>query len=278
MRKQLGYSEFSFGYAFTENLVRSSVSGPASAPEFPNLVDEGSCGYDVKIDRGGAPLFLQYKLPERMVRASAAEIAYHGLHQYGLQVPFLRMYLMRRHASRQHELLVDLEQEHPGRVFYATPCMRDERMFNRAYVAVAVHEESALFSPIDIGKLPDGAMHRVAYNADRSGAWFCSEPRQIRAFGVRSVIEELGGSIDKAVDGDVASVARALQRSIVSRQPRELEEVEAAARGRVAARRGATAERPWSAETEEAVQELLVAREVARMGLGVELLFAQRRG
>jgi len=37
---KLGYSEFSFGYAFTENLIRSSPKAPNGAPVFPNLVQE----------------------------------------------------------------------------------------------------------------------------------------------------------------------------------------------------------------------------------------------
>ena len=107
MKKQLEYSEFSFGYPFTENLVRSSTSGPSSAPCFPNLVEEGGLGYDVKIEDGGVPFFFQYKLPERMVRASAAEISKHELDLQGLPIPFFRMYLMNKESSRQHELLVD---------------------------------------------------------------------------------------------------------------------------------------------------------------------------
>ena len=57
MKKQLEYSEFSFGYAFTENLIRSSATGPSTAPRFPSLVEEGGLGYDVEIDDGGVPVF-----------------------------------------------------------------------------------------------------------------------------------------------------------------------------------------------------------------------------
>ena len=79
MRKQLGYSEFSFGYAFTENLVRRSAKRPAAAPRFPNLQDEAQLGFDVEVSFGAAPLFLQFKLPEPMMRSTAREIRHHGL-------------------------------------------------------------------------------------------------------------------------------------------------------------------------------------------------------
>ena len=44
---KLGYTEFSFGYAFTENLIRSMPSGPTGAPFFPNLLQEAQLGYDI---------------------------------------------------------------------------------------------------------------------------------------------------------------------------------------------------------------------------------------
>lgn len=47
---KVGYTEFSFGYAFTENLIRGSASAPTGAPVFPNLVQEATLGYDVRID------------------------------------------------------------------------------------------------------------------------------------------------------------------------------------------------------------------------------------
>ena len=133
MQKQLEYREFSFGYAFTGSLIRPSVTGPSSAPRFPNLVEEGVLGYDVKIDDGGVPVFFQYKLPERIVRASAAEIAKHGLDKQGLPIPFFRMYLMKKESSRQHELLVELERKHARSVFYAAPFIVGQAAFDRAY-------------------------------------------------------------------------------------------------------------------------------------------------
>jgi uncharacterized protein Usg len=56
---KVGYAEFSFGYAFTENLVRASATAPAGAPVFPNLVQEAHLGYDVCIDFPAVPLFFE---------------------------------------------------------------------------------------------------------------------------------------------------------------------------------------------------------------------------
>ena len=278
MKKQLDYSEFSFGYAFTENLVRSSVSGASSAPCFPNLVEEGSLGYDVKIEGGGVPFFFQYKLPERMVRASAGEISKHGLDVQGLPLPFFRMYLMKRESSRQHELLVELEERYSNSVFYAAPFIVGRRAFNSAYAAVSVHEQSALFSPREIGRLPDGEQHVVAYHPQLSWGWLCSEPKRIGARRIGSVNEERGRAVQEAPKRRVADVAREVTESVLSMRGRELDGLAASVRGRVGERRRRRAlDTPEAEEIGEAVEELLVAQELARVGLGVEFLLAQSR-
>jgi hypothetical protein len=136
----------------------------------------------------GLPLFFQYKLPETMTRNNAAEISTH--HLPNLAVPFFRMPLMRRDLSRQHQNLMDLEQKFPGTVLYASPSMHNLSQFNLAYKAGRVHERSVFFSPTDIGPLPDVKEHTVAYQHNPPVAYFCSEPREIKAINY----ETLAGS------------------------------------------------------------------------------------
>jgi len=63
--KTPAFSEFTFGYALTDNLVNRVLSGVRGVPLFPSLNEEGQAdvGYDVKIPRFSRPLFLQFKLP-----------------------------------------------------------------------------------------------------------------------------------------------------------------------------------------------------------------------
>ena|SRR2546425_11388435 len=67
-------SEFSFGYAVTEALAQRWRPNLTAAPVFPSLLEEGKVGYDVKLQRRGVPIFLQFKVSERMVRATAREV------------------------------------------------------------------------------------------------------------------------------------------------------------------------------------------------------------
>jgi hypothetical protein len=113
-------SEFSYGFALTNELVgwlELSV-----APIFPSLVEEGKAGggYDVKLDRPGAPLYLQFKRSEYMMRRSAREYRSILDQQGQLRVPFYRFSIMDASKSDQHELLLALDIT-PNNVFYAAP-------------------------------------------------------------------------------------------------------------------------------------------------------------
>lgn len=57
-------SEFSYGYALTEEFIFRSGMPLRAAPLFPSLLSEGKTGggFDVSIPFVGYPLFLQFKL------------------------------------------------------------------------------------------------------------------------------------------------------------------------------------------------------------------------
>lgn len=165
-------SEFSYGYALTEELIHSSGLPIQAAPIFPSLIEEGQPGggYDVQVPFVGVPLFLQFKLADCMVRRTAFEV------QQGLfEPPFFRMRLRPMKHSQQHRLLLDLEQK--GRlVFYAVPHFHKPDELNNAYLNRQVIDRSVFFKPSQIGPLPDDDHHHVSFRAG-SPAYLCSEPR-----------------------------------------------------------------------------------------------------
>ena len=61
------FTEFSYGFAVTHELVLQGSGNIFAAPEFPSLIREGQVGggYDVKLNFGTF-LFLQFKLSEFM--------------------------------------------------------------------------------------------------------------------------------------------------------------------------------------------------------------------
>jgi hypothetical protein len=166
-------TEFSYGYCVTEELANQSGSGFKAAPYFPSLYSEGKTGggFDVQI---GSALFLQFKLSEELTRRSAKET------QKGLLEPtFFRFWLQRRDRSAQHKMLIELERQ-GSQVFYIAPEFADINSLDQAYNGVGVVTRSAMFSPTDIGPLPDDKYHSVAFKADAVSGWFLSDPKPVK--------------------------------------------------------------------------------------------------
>jgi hypothetical protein len=166
-------TEFSYGYCVTEELANRLGPGLKVAPYFPSLYSEGQKGggFDVRI--GGA-LFLQFKLCEKLTRGTAKE-AKAGL----INPPFYRFWLHRKNRSNQHRMLIDLENQTGNQVYYIAPGFAELDELNSAYVCKRVVSTSGMFSPREIGPLPDNEQHRIAFRLDSPNGWFLSEPQSI---------------------------------------------------------------------------------------------------
>lgn len=176
-------SEFSYGFALTNELV--GWTALSSAPVFPSLIEEGKRGggYDVKLDQPGAPLFIQFKRADCMTRASASEIRYHSL---PLTLPFYRFPITQRNKSFQHTSLVELD-DGSNFVFYAAPRFHLLSEINDAWQAQDVATRSIFVAPREIGFIYDNDRHHVSYDA--RNAFFCSEPTEIKPISA-SVLEK----------------------------------------------------------------------------------------
>jgi hypothetical protein len=171
-------SEFSYGYALTDELIHWHGTSLTAAPFFPSLYQEGQPGggYDVKLERPGLPLFLQFKLSHCMVRNTAQEV------KDGLFVaPFYRMHIRPARHSRQHEMLLELENA-GNDVYYAAPAFHTPEELNDAYLKHQVRSQSILIRPSVVGPLPDDDPHHIAFQLP--GIYhFCSKPRPLDTKG-----------------------------------------------------------------------------------------------
>jgi hypothetical protein len=211
-------SEFSYGYALTEELVMRSGLPIMAAPLFPSLIAEGQSGggYDAHLQFAGFPLFLQFKLSHCMVRASAYEC------RMRLFTPnFYRIHLRPLKHSQQHNLLLDLESKgYP--VYYAAPHFHLPEELNDAYLNSDVINRSAFFKPSDIGNLPDLEEHHISFKAGYPAYLFC-EPRLIseesisrrtldddllEGFYRYPIVDENGDGSEKVADDLLACVKK----------------------------------------------------------------------
>jgi hypothetical protein len=160
------FSQFSYGYCLTEDLIVGQGTPLTAAPVFPSLIEEGQqgVGYDVRFDRPGTPLFLQFKLVHQMVRGNANE-ARRG----HFQPPFYRMHLRPRLISDQLQSLLSLEQA-GNDVFYVAPGFHTTMTLNTNYAQRRVWDQSFRVKPTLIGPLQDDQPHHVTFQQP-TGTW-----------------------------------------------------------------------------------------------------------
>lgn len=182
-------SEFSYGFALTNELV--GWIALSAAPVFPSLIEEGKAGggYDVKLDRPGVPLFLQFKRSHCMVRRTAKEHQAVAAVGGTLNVPYYRFPITEAATSDQHELLLALD-DGSNLVFYAAPRFHRRNEINQAWSRADVARRSLFVAPWTIGPLDD-AQHHIAF--DGVNTWLCSEPRTLKVLTSRGLEDKLNG-------------------------------------------------------------------------------------
>ncbi len=186
------FSEFSYGFALTHEFT--GWTKLRAAPVFPSLLDEGTKGWDVKLDQPGLPLYVQFKRSRCINSGSGRErklLKKHFPLDYEEKLPlrYYRFFFMES-PSKQHELLLKLDSGQ-NRVFYAAPYFHEQDKFNSLWAAKGVIQNTAFVRPAEIGHLPRGR-HSLAFHEDHPDhAWLCSEPRRIRLFRTDTLLESL---------------------------------------------------------------------------------------
>ncbi|BAZ97477.1 hypothetical protein [Dehalococcoides mccartyi] len=167
------FSEFSYGYTVTEELATGVLGFQKVRPLFPTQYQEAQPGggYDVNLPYSGAPMYLQFKRADGMIRTNAKE--YHLFND-----TYYRMHLMPPRYSPQHELLIHLKAS-GNDVYYITPEFYTDEELASYYDNRTVFFNSRTFSPSEIGHLSYDEDHYVVYN-NSPIAWICSEePRRL---------------------------------------------------------------------------------------------------
>lgn len=178
MRSQI--SEFSYGYALTQELVIDMDKELIQAPIFPSLVEEGreGGGYDLALRRRrGIPLFIQFKLTECLTRRNAIEIQ----NGHILNCPFYRLHLRPLKYSEQHSLLLELDNG-INEVYYVGPAFYQQEEFDRHYFNRSIIQNSIFIKPSEVGTLPDRNEHHITFVPTNMNIWhlFSKEPKEMQ--------------------------------------------------------------------------------------------------
>jgi hypothetical protein len=221
-------SEFSYGYALTEELATAHRSVLTAAPVLPSLTQEGKqgVGWDMRLETLGIPAFLQFKLGHPVFRRNAREYQsgkFSAPAQVkGVGTPLLyRMHLRPPRHSNQHESLVTLEAN-GHLVYYVAPAFYQPADLNDAYLDRNVASRSFWLRPGAV-TIPDDSEHHVSYVSPHGPYCICSAtPQSLETDGtfeafVRTVHDRLTDRPPVALSELLAHLSADLTESVLTR-------------------------------------------------------------
>ena len=169
------FSEFTYGFALTRELLSGPTGKFLHAPKFPSLREEGKAGYDVRMGRKGKPLFIQFKLSEPLLRGNAKEAR-----KSKFRIPCYRMHFWSRVKSDQHKLLLDLEQTNRGGVFYYAPAFWQAKVLDRFFNVGQIQGNSRRARPLELAIPIDSKSHHFSFELAIGGKtqMFSDEPEE----------------------------------------------------------------------------------------------------
>lgn len=179
------FSEFTFGFAFTQEVTTMCWEALAGAPEIPSLFDEGhGKGFDVSLGLWGWTLFAQFKRGSLLTRSTALQWATYGASYYRFEIyPASR--------SAQHSDLMQLEASAPLHwVAYVSPVFHTSNELNALFTNRQVLDSVRMISPSAIGTLSD-ELHFVTYQTRVDTALVHSEPVPLESISVDSFRQKL---------------------------------------------------------------------------------------
>jgi hypothetical protein len=164
------FSEFSYGFALSYEVMNALQPDVVGVPLFPSL----RTGADVDFAPAGCPLFLQFKLAAYMKTARAKQWATYG-------GPYFRVSVPRRTRSNQHNLLRKLSEAEPE-VYYAAPAFYRQIEFNQAFVNDEILAQSSFIPLRHLPDLADDQEHCITYCHGIPGfAWHSGGERAAQA-------------------------------------------------------------------------------------------------
>jgi hypothetical protein len=180
----VGFSEFTYGFAFLFEQVNANWGGLTAAPILPSLQQEQFQGWDVSIPMFGVPFFYQFKIPQYLSAGNAMYID-DGTYQGA----YYRIDLHRRDYNLQHRTLRQVCVNNPN-TFYAAPEVNTQAAFTENFLAQTIVDVSRIIPLGDcVDILPtDGTQHSITYQQDDPNWIFHSEPhRQTRSYSGRDL-------------------------------------------------------------------------------------------
>lgn len=189
------FSEFQFAYSISREIEDKIMfsSYNLGVPTFPNQVEEGRLGYDVRFE-GFKAVFLQYKIPIKLTRSTAKEWP-------DFNREYFRIELYSNDESPQHNLLHALAQNNKNKVYYCAPAFTEVAEFIDLHNKRKVSDNSAFINVHSLSRILGAERHRIVYQIKPLISFMHSELKRAEIkMGWENIISELSNTPYKNIE------------------------------------------------------------------------------
>ena len=212
---QLGFSEFTYGYAVVHQLQVQKNLGFNAWPFFPSLRRERRFATDAFLgSRNGIFFFLQFKLSEKMISRNAIEFrtAPHRKANFTTP-PVYRFHLMPGRISTQHQDLLKLERggQNGRKVYYVAPGFDGVEFHRMQSNPSQVISKSVWVRPSYLASISDTGPHHVSFDSPNGTKYTYSDPVKIKdSIDLTSFSQDIKNSFEKseASETNIQSLAQ----------------------------------------------------------------------
>jgi len=169
---EAAFSELQYAYSCTRELENRLGSSCSCAPYFPTLIEEAKFGFDVAIGSLYAPVFLQYKVADYMIRKSARNWK-------EFSSSFFRFSVYPATKSPQHNRLKSLSTVFPF-VYYCSSAFVDYDQFDSFHTHGQIVDNSVFINLCTIPKNSGNAEHDIIFQTAPWRYRWCSDPIEVK--------------------------------------------------------------------------------------------------
>jgi hypothetical protein len=159
-------------------------------PMFPTQHAEKKLGYDFKINNPVYAIFIQFKVPEKIISTRAS----HWWQMNG--IPYYQFLIRPDALSHQHNTLVDLAQVSHNNVYYCSPAFITTSEYNSYYLNEKILQNSMCISCKRLMKISGSDRHSICYRLKPLPTYsMFSEEYPGNAGDFNQIVEEIQNSV-----------------------------------------------------------------------------------
>lgn len=193
------FSETQFAFcALNELVAKLNPARGWSMPIMPTQRAEALSGYDCQLKGRVRTLFLQFKVPRKLLRTNSKYWFFHNQ-------PYFQFKIWPFPPCEQHNILVNLANKDPrNQVFYCSPAFIEQWMFSALYAKKQVLQNSIFISCKSLPYTEEKEHHSISYTLFPRRCVMHSEPVEAECLDLKRLLPLLQegqcyGSLEECV-------------------------------------------------------------------------------